>query len=157
MLTRWDPFQEMINLRNAVDRIFDNTMAPSGSLQYPATTWGLALDVQEDEDAYLVKASVPGMSPEDIDITFTDNVLTIKGETKNESEKKENHYLLRERRYGSFMRSVTIGSRINSDKIEATYDKGVLTLRLPKAEEVKPRRITIHASEPKVIEAKSRK
>jgi HSP20 family protein len=157
MITRWDPIREMISMRNAVDRMFDSTLAPAGSLEYPATTWGLALDVVEDEEGFTVKASVPGLSPEEIEITFTDNVLTIKGEIKDESEQQDVRYHLRERRYGSFVRSLTVGARINADKIEANYDKGVLTLHLPKTEEVKPRRIAIQANGAKVIEAKAKK
>jgi len=80
MLTRWDPFQEMITLRSAVDRLFDSAYGSSSTGQ--PVTWGLALDVLEQEDEFLVKASIPGINPDDLEITFTDNVLTIKGETK---------------------------------------------------------------------------
>jgi HSP20 family protein len=149
MLTRWDPFQEMITLRNAVDRLFDTAYGPSTA---QPVTWGLALDVIEQEDEFLVKASVPGINPDDLEITFTDNVLTIKGETKAEEEIKDANYHLRERRFGSFARSISLGSRITADKIQANYENGVLTLHLPKAEEVKPKRIPIKAS--KMIEAK---
>jgi HSP20 family protein len=152
MLTRWDPFQEMITLRNAVDRLFDTTFAPSVNGQ--PVTWGLALDVLEQEDEFLVKASVPGINPDDLEITFTDNVLTIKGETKAEEEVKEANYHLRERRYGVFTRSLSLGSRITADKIQANYENGVLTLHLPKAEEDKPKRIAIKPS--KMIEAKAK-
>lgn len=150
MLTRWDPFQEMINLRSAVDRLFDTSFGPADHQQ--PTSWGLALDVIEKEDEFLVKASVPGINPDDLDITFTDNILTIKGETKSEEEKNEGAYHLRERRYGSFSRSITLGSKITADKIQADYDNGVLTLHLPKAEEVKPKRISIKPT--KMIEGK---
>ena len=149
MLTRWDPFQEMIQLRNTFDRLFDNN-SPLTSAQ--TTTWGLALDVMEKDDEYIVKASVPGINPDDLEITFTDNVLTIKGETQVEDEVKDARYHMRERRFGSFTRSISLGSRINSDKIEANYENGVLQLHLPKAEEVKARRIAIHPA--KMIEGK---
>ena len=152
MLTRWDPFQEMITLRNAVDRLFDSTYGTSSTGQ--PVTWGLALDVIEQEDEFLVKASIPGINPDDLEITFTDNVLTIKGETKAEEEVKEGNYHLRERRYGSFARSISLGSRITADKIQANYENGILTLHLPKAEEVKPKRIAIKPS--KMIEAKAK-
>jgi HSP20 family protein len=150
MLTRWDPFQEMITLRHAVDRLFDTTFGPSTNGQ--PVTWGLALDVIEEDDEFLVKASVPGVNPDDLEITFNDNILTIKGESKAEEEVKEANYHLRERRYGSFSRSISLGTRVSADKIQASYENGVLTLRLPKAEEVKPKRITIKPS--KMIEAK---
>ena len=151
MITRWDPFQEMITLRNYVDRLLEPSFGPSSASLQP-TTWGLALDVVEKEDEFLVKASVPGINPDDLDITFTDNVLTIKGETKAEEEKDEGAYHLRERRYGSFSRSISLGSHITAEKIQANYENGVLTLHLPKAEEVKPKRISIKPS--KLIEGK---
>lgn len=151
MLARWDPFQEMMTLRNAVDRLFDASMTPLDSTRPLA--WGLPLDVIENEDAYLVKANLPGIQPDDIEITFTDNVLTIKGEMKSEDEVKEARYHMRERRYGAFSRSITLGDRVNGEKIQASYDSGVLTLSLPKAEEARPKRIEIKPAG-KMIEAK---
>ena len=153
MLTRWDPFQEMLSLRSTVDRLLDNSFGTLSTADQNFS-WGLALDVVEKGDEFLVKASVPGISPEDIEVTFNNNVLTIKGEIKSEAESTEDRYHMRERRYGSFSRSISLDSRINADKIEANYEKGVLTLRLPKVEEVKPKRIAIHGNGNKVIEAK---
>jgi len=153
MLTRWDPFQEMLSLRNTVDRLLDNTFGTQSTVDQNFT-WGLALDVVEKGDEFVVKASVPGVNPDDIEVTFTNNVLTIKGEIKKDEESKNDRYYMRERRYGTFSRSISLESRINTDKIQANYDHGVLTLRLPKAEEVKPRRIAIRGDGGKVIEAK---
>lgn len=150
MLTRWDPFREMLNLRNTVDRLFETTLGELGITAEPLA-WGLPLDVIEKDDAFIVKASVPGVNPDDLDITFNDNTLTIKGTIQAEEETKDVRYHLRERRYGSFARSITLGSRVEGDKIEAKYENGVLILTLPKAEEVKPKRIQIKT--PKVIEA----
>ena len=155
MLTRWDPFQEMVNLRNTVDRLFDTTLSDLNTTTQPMT-WGLALDVVEQNDAFLVKASVPGINPDDLEITFTDNVLTIKGETKDDKDIKEDQYHLHERRYGVFSRSISLPNRIKSDAIEASYDAGVLTLKLPKVEEVKPKRIAINISGSKMIDGKSK-
>jgi len=151
MLTRWDPFRDMLSMRRAMDRLFDRALEPSWS-ETPA--WDLALDVVENKDEFLVKASLPGINPDDLEITFTDNTLTIKGSTKSEVESKDARYHLRERRYGSFARSITLGSRIQGDAIQANYENGVLTLTLPKAEEVKAKRIQIHM--PKMIDAKSK-
>ena len=153
MLTRWDPFQEMLSLRNTVDRLLDNSFGALSTADQNMA-WGLALDVVEKGDEFLVKASVPGVNPEDIEVTFTNNVLTIKGETKSEQESKDDRYHMRERRYGTFSRSISLESRINADKIQANYEYGVLTLHLPKAEEVKPKRIAIRGNGGKVIEAK---
>jgi HSP20 family protein len=141
----------MITLRNAVDRLLDNTISPLSSTQQPST-WGLALDVIEKDDEFIVKASVPGIKPDDLEITFTDNTLTIKGQTQEDQEVKDANYHLRERRFGSFARSISLSSHINADKIQANYDSGVLTLTLPKAEEVKPKRIPIKSA--KMIEGK---
>jgi len=151
-LVRWNPVREMMNLRREFDRLFES------ALDLPAfsgdTTWGLALDIVENDDAYIVKASVPGVDPDDMDITLADNTLTIRGEFKEDEEIKESQYRLRERRYGSFARSVTLPTSVDRDGIEASYENGILTLRVPKAEEVKPKRIAIktHKNGQKVIE-----
>jgi HSP20 family protein len=152
MLTRWDPFQEMLNLRRTVDRLFDN-VAPDHEWAQPAL-WGLAVDMVENKDEFVVKASVPGINPNDLDISYSDDTLTIKGEIKEDKETKEDQYHLRERRYGTFMRSITLPTKIKGDAIEASYQDGVITLRLPKAEEVKPKRIAIKVGDQKMIEGK---
>ena len=154
MLTRWDPLREMMVLRNSMDRAFDRELMLTPD-SWKSFSWSVALDVVEDEDEYLVKASLPGINPEDLEITFDDNRLTIKGEVEQEKEDEEARYHLRERRYGSFTRSIKMPSGIDSEKIEAHYDKGVLELHLPKVEEVKPKKIAIKASSPKVIDAKA--
>ena len=151
MLTRWDPFQEMLNLRRTVDRLFDNA---NPDHEWQPATWGLALDVVENKDEFIVKASVPGINPDDLDISYADDTLTIKGEIKSDDEVKENEYHLRERRYGSFSRSISLPTKIKGDAIEASYQNGVISLRLPKAEEVKPKRIAIKVGDHKLIEGK---
>ncbi len=154
MLTRWDPFQEMLNLRRTVDRLFDNA-SPDRDWAQPSM-WGLAVDMVENQDDFVVKASIPGIHPDDLDISYSDDTLTIKGEIKEDKEVKEDQYHLRERRYGSFTRSITLPTKIKGDKIEATYQNGVVTLRLPKAEEVKPKRIAIKVGDQKMIEGQAR-
>jgi HSP20 family protein len=153
MLTRWDPFRDMLSMRRAMDRLFDRALEPSWS-EIPM--WDLALDVVENKDDFVVKASLPGINPDDLEITFTDNVLTIKGETKEDKDIKEEQYHLRERRQGVFSRSISLPNRVKADAIEASYDAGVLTLKLPKVEEVKPKRIAINVSGSKMIEGKSK-
>ncbi len=152
MLTRWDPFQEMLNLRRTVDRLFDNA-SPDHEWSQPAL-WGLTVDMVEKEDDIIVKASVPGINPDDLDISFADDTLTIKGESKSDNEVKEDQYHVRERRFGSFARNITLPTKIKADAIEASYHNGVVTLRLPKAEEVKPKRIAIKVGDQKMIEGK---
>jgi HSP20 family protein len=152
MITRWDPFREMMVVRNVRDRRFDGNLSVAPS-SWKSFNWSIALDVVESDDEFIVKASLPGINPDDLEITFNDHNLTIKGEVTEEEELDDAHYHLRERRYGSFTRSIKLPSGIEADKIEAKYDSGVLELHLPKVEEVKPKKITIKTSSPKVIDA----
>jgi len=148
-----DPYREMVSLRNTMSRLADD------NFYNRRWTWNpnaeLALDVVETEEEYLVKASVPGINPDDLDITFTDKILTIKGEYKEEEEKEDVHYHLRERRFGSFSRRLRLPNTIKSDAIEANYEDGVLILHLPKTEEVKPKRITVQNGETPVLEGQA--
>ena len=142
-LVRWDPFREMMQLQNAVDRIFESELASTLPLwRQSETAWMLPLDVIETEDEFIVKASIPGISPDELNINLTDNVLTIMGEIKVE-EAEDVRYHLRERRFGMFQRSFSLPVPVNSDKVEAVYENGVLTLHIPKVEEVKPKHISI--------------
>ena len=153
-LTRWDPFGEMESMRTMMDRFF-NPFQESERTGLLSTGWDLALDVAETDDEYLVKASLPGINPEDLNVTFDSNVVTIKGEFRKEEDIDEQRYHLRERRFGTFSRSITMPSSVKADKIEARYDAGILTLHLPKSAETRPKRIRIQSGEPnKMIEGK---
>ena len=146
-LVRWNPMREMVSLRDEMNRLFEQAFDDGPLTQWqPSANWGLAVDVVENNDAFIVKASVPGMDPDDLDITISDNVLIIKGEYKSDETISEEKYHVRERRYGSFGRSISLPMSVNADEVEASYESGVLTLTVPKAEEVKPRRITIKAA-----------
>ena len=118
MIRHWDPFREMMVLRNSMDRVVDRDLALAPNT-WKSFNWSVALDVVESEDEYLVKVSLPGINPEDLEITFDNNRLTLKGEVKEESEVDETHYHLRERRFGSFTRSIKMPSGIERDKIDA--------------------------------------
>lgn len=152
MLARRDPFREIMSLRNAMDRMFDSTLL-GGDMDWAQSYNPLAMDVVEKEDEFVVKASLPGINPDDLEITFSNGVLTVKGETKAEHEDQNERYHLRERRFGSFARSLSLPASIKADAIEANYERGVLTLRLPKVEDARPKRIAIQAGDKKVIEA----
>ena len=143
MLTRYDPLREMLNVRNTMERLLDSVTTGTSTL--PPAILGLPLDVAESENEYVVKASLPGIYMNDLEITYSNNTLTIKGEVREEQELEEARYHLRERSYGSFARSITLPAGVESDKIEGKCEAGVLTLRLPKAEEIKPRKIAIKA------------
>ncbi len=145
MLNRNDPFREMLAIRNTMERLLDSAVTGTSTLQ-PATL-GLALDIAENENEYVVKASLPGIDLNDLEITYSNNTLTIKGEVREEQELEQARYHLRERSYGSFARSITLPAGVESDKIEANYEAGVLTLRLPKAEEIKPKKIAVNTGE----------
>jgi HSP20 family protein len=135
-----------MSLREAMDRLFeDSFVRPGGARLAPSEGGSLALDIYQTDDAVVVKSAIPGVKPEDIDISITGDVLTIRGETKVEEEVKEENYIRRERRYGAFSRSVSIPVQVESDKAEADFVGGVLTLTLPKSEEVKPKTITVKA------------
>jgi HSP20 family protein len=145
-LVRWDPVRDMVSLREAMDRLFEESFVRPRN--WPASAEGvttLAVDVFETQDEITVNASIPGMKPEDIDISVTGDTLTIKGETQEEKEEKDGNYHLRERRYGAFQRSVVLPTLVNADKAEAEFKNGVLTLTLPKVEEVKPKSIKVKA------------
>lgn len=135
-LVRWNPSRSLFN---EFDRFFNT---PAVNWEAPRA-WGLPLDVTENEDAYVVKASVPGVSAEDLDVTLEDNVLTIKGEIAADEKVEDVRYHIRERRFGSFSRSLRFPVDVNADGVEASYVNGVLTLNVPKAEEVKPKQITV--------------
>jgi HSP20 family protein len=150
-IIRWDPFRDLMNLRRSMDRLFDEAMSDSEVWQ--PMTWDLALDVIEKDDEYVVKASIPGVNPNDLEITYINNALTIKGEVKEESEVKESRYHLRERRYGSFARSILLPSNVAAEKIDANFENGVLTLKLPKTEEAKPKKISVKTSDVKMIDS----
>jgi HSP20 family protein len=145
-LVRWDPVRDMMSLREAMDRLFEESFVrPRGVLAPVEGAATLALDVFESDDDVTVRASIPGVNPDDIDISVTGDVLTIKGETSEEREEKQGNYHLRERRYGAFQRSVNLPAPVNTDRAEAEFKNGVLTLTLPKVEEVKPKSIKIRA------------
>ena len=138
-VVRWSPMNPA-SLFNEVDRLFERPYART------ASEWSIALDVAETEEAYLVKATVPGINPDEMEITLEDGVLSLKGEIKQDEEVEEAKYHVRERRYGSFSRSIRFPMAVNGDAVEATYTNGVLSLNIPKADAAKPKRIVVNAS-----------
>lgn len=144
-IVRWEPLREMMSLREAMDRLFeDSFLGPRWAPFWPTGDGGnLAIDMVETDDNFVVTSAVPGVKPEDVDISIIGDTLTIKGETKMEEKVEKANYVRQERRYGSFQRSVTLPMHVQADKSEATFENGVLTLRLPKAEEVRPKSIKI--------------
>ena len=129
---------------NDFDRVFQNFLQPMRWVEEAAGDLVPAMDVKERDDAYVITTDMPGMKKEDISITLENGVLTISGETKSEQVEKEGERVLRqERRCGKYVRSVRLGTQIDEKDIRANYQDGVLELTLPKAEEVKPKKITV--------------
>ncbi len=143
-ITRWEPFSELMTLRDAVNRLFEESFVrPSRVLC--TTPAAVPVDMYQQDSNVIVKASVPGVKPEDIDVSVTGNTLTIKGEIKEEKEVKEENVIRRERCVGAFSRSMTLPTPVDTSKAQATFENGVLTLSLPVAEEAKPKEIKIQA------------
>jgi HSP20 family protein len=142
MLSRYDPFRELSDMRRAMDRMMESSYFGSEGYQQMLS---MPMDVCETEEAFEISATMPGVDPEHIDITMDQNTLTIRGEVRSEEEKEGKTFHLRERRAGVFTRSVTLPSNIDTNSIEANYDNGVLMVRAPKTEETKPKRIQIQS------------
>lgn len=142
-IVRWNPRVNRMRHFNEFGRFMDQ------SFDWPqrySSLLDLNVDVIENDDHFVVKASVPGINPEDVEISFEENVLTIKGEILEEEEKEEENYHIRERRCGKFGRSFRFPVDVDAETVEATYVNGVLTLNVPKVEEVKPKRIEVKVS-----------
>lgn len=145
-LTTWDPFREMVSLRDELDRLFDSVFG-----RFPRergeTYWAPPLDIEETDDAIIVRVELPGMNKEDIKVNLSGDTLTISGERKQEVEKKGKTYYRVERAYGKFQRTVTLPAEVEGEKAKASYKNGVLELNLPKSEKSKAREITIVAED----------
>ncbi|TAK13376.1 MAG: Hsp20/alpha crystallin family protein [Anaerolineae bacterium] len=142
-LTRWEPFSDLLSVRKQMDDIFESFFARPIS---NGDAWSMPLvDLYQTDDDVMVKATLPGVEAKDLDIQITGDALTIRAEVQHEEEKKDKRYHLREQRYTAFARTLPLPVPVVADKAEAEMKNGVLTLRLPKAEEVKPKSITVKA------------
>ena len=150
-ITPWTPFRELDEIERRLDEALGRQLLPRRWRHFLAEEkgWAPAIEMFEKEDKFVIKAELPGMKEEDIDISIVGDTLTIKGERKAESEVKEEDYYCCERSYGSFLRSVMLPANVNAEKIGANFEDGVLEIDLPKAAEVKPKKITISARKKK--------
>ena len=159
-MTRWDPVQDMMSLREAMNRLLEESMLPmrtiggggqeSGQLTNRGArqlTTAPAIDVQDQGDAFVVRASMPGVRPEEVRIEVQGNQVALSGRIREEREEDRGDYLVRERRMGQFFRSFTLPADVNPDGAEANFANGVLTLRLPKSEAARSRQIPVRAEE----------
>jgi HSP20 family protein len=142
-MMRWEPFSQLMSLRQAMYRLFEDSFVRPSRVLFGEGVH-IPLDIHQTADEVTVKASLPGVKPKDVDISITGDTLTIKGEAKAQEIKQED-YLCQEWRYGAFARSVTLPGALKTDKVEATFENGVLTVSIPKAEEAKPKTIKVKA------------
>jgi HSP20 family protein len=142
-LIRWEPAREFMTLREAMDHLFDDAFTRPLSLR---DGWSVpAVDMYQTDEEVVVKASIPGFKAEDVQINVTGDILTLRGEVKREEETKDKAWHIREQRWGSFERSIAMPIAVVADKAKAEFENGILTVTLPKAEEVKPKTITVKA------------
>jgi HSP20 family protein len=139
-LVRWEPARELSTLQSEMNRLFQAFFDGDGET---ARQWAPAMDLMDAGDHLVLKADLPGLSEDDVRIEVRDDVLTVSGERKSEHEQKRNGYYRVERAFGGFSRSLTLPEGVDADRIEASFDKGVLEVRIPKPEERQPRRIAI--------------
>jgi len=153
VLTRWDPFREFTTLQDRMGRLFrDSYGDPEEALT--TSTFAPAVDVYEDEHNITLSIEVPGIEEKDIDVRVENNTLTVHGERKFEKEQKEENFRRVERQYGSFTRSFTLPNTVNTESIQANYDKGILKIQLAKKAEAKPKQIKVNVGSQKSIEGK---
>ena len=143
-LVKWRPGRDIFRFRDEMDRLFEDFMEkfPARS-ELGAQIWNPEIDVRETRTEIVVEAEIPGIDQKDVNVSIKDNVLTLKGEKKMEKEENEANYYRAERTYGSFMRSFSLPTLVVADKVGAKYRNGVLTVTLPKADEVKPKEIPV--------------
>jgi len=158
LLTRWEPLREFSTMQdrmNRMNRLFRDSYGSEGPEEALTTTsFAPPVDIYEDEHSITLKLEVPGIDEKDIDVRIEGNTLTVHGERKIEKEEKEENFRRVERQYGSFTRSFTLPSSVDSGQVSANYDKGVLTIRLAKKAEAKPKQIKVNVGSQKTLEAK---
>jgi HSP20 family protein len=143
-IMRWDPFEEAGTLRRAMDRLFDDffaTRRPGRDLAEMA--WEPAVEMFETDHDVVVRAEMPNIDPKNVEITVTNDAITLKGETKHEEEQKDRNYYRRELRYGAFSRTLPLGAEVKASEAKATYKDGVLEVKIPKSERVKPTSVQV--------------
>jgi HSP20 family protein len=139
----WPRFGRLTDLRDEIDRLFDLSLGDLSSASPWMGGWVPALDVHEDKDQFVVKAEMPGMKKEEIDVSLNAGALSISGERRQESESKGQQWIRSERSFGRFQRTIELPAHVQADKVTADYKDGILTVKLPKAEEAKPRQIGV--------------
>lgn len=153
---RWEPFRGAASLQEQINRVLGDALGRVGE-ESNLTSWAPAVDIFETEHELVVKADLPDVNPQELDIRVENNILTIRGERKFEKTVNESNYLRVERSYGSFARSFSLANTVNSEAIKASYENGVLKLSIPKREEAKPKQIKVNVGTPAVAAASAGK
>jgi HSP20 family protein len=144
-IVRWEPFRDLVTTQDRFNRLFNDTLARAFGNEEPSSrAWMPPVDIYETDDKLVLKAELPGINPNDVEVRVEDNTLYLKGERKFEKEVKEENLHRVERSYGSFSRTFALPGSIDADKVQAEYKDGVLTLTMPKREEAKPKTIKIN-------------
>jgi len=151
-ITRWDPFRELSTIQDRMNRLFQESYGGQDQ-ELSTSAFAPPVDVYEDEHNIVLKVEVPGIDEKDIDIRLENNTLVVRGERRFEKEEKEENYHRVERRYGSFVRSFSLPNTVDTENVQATYDKGVLKIALAKKAEAKPKQIKVSVGTGKQIEA----
>jgi len=142
-ITRWDPFRDVSSFRDQMNRLFEGTLSRGRAADSALTAWAPAVDLYETENELVIKTDLPDIEEKDLDIRVENNMLTLRGERKFEQTVSEDNYLRVERSYGTFNRSFSLPNTVDAEAIQAEYRNGVLTVRMPKREESKPRQIKV--------------
>ena len=155
LLTRWDPLRDLATMQNRINRFVRESYSPEGPEEALTTTnFAPPVDIYEDEHNITLKLEVPGIDERDIDVRIENTTLTVHGERKIEKEEKEENFRRIERQYGSFTRSFTLPSSVDTGQVSANYDKGVLKISLAKKADAKPKQIKVNVGSEKALEAK---
>lgn len=155
VLTRWEPFREFATLQDRMNRLFRDSFEGGRDESLTTSSFAPAVDVYEDDQKVTLKIEVPGIDEKDIDVRVENNTLTVHGERKIEKDEKQENYRRVERQYGSFTRTFTLPSTVDSEHVTANYEKGVLNITLLKKAEAKPKQIKVNVGTGKQIEAKA--
>jgi HSP20 family protein len=152
-LVRWNPWGELNTLHDQMDQLFQQVFGEPLARNDGGDTVTLPVDVRQTDTSYVLEASVPGFRPEDVEVTFDNGVLTIRGERRDDTEQKEGGYVRRERRLASVFRQVSLPSEVEPDRITAGFEHGVLTVTVPRVPRAQPKRIPVTAGQANVVEA----
>ncbi len=145
VISRWDPFRDLMSIQNELNRLFGRTYGGAEESGSTATAWLPPLDIYETKDRFVVNLELAGVDSESVEVSVEDSTLIVRGERRFYTDVPEDSFLRVERRYGPFARTLTLPQTANASAIEASFDRGVLSIEVPKAEEAKPKKITVKA------------